>query len=463
MTAGATIEGRRLKLTVVTLMVGVAATSFPTTVFVASIEKIRLDMHTDLATISWVQVAPSIGFALGMPLFGKLGDLYGHRRIYILGFGTATLFSLLTALAWNPLSLIVARTVSQIGGGATGTAAIALVAAQLPADSRARAIGLLNVAGGLAPVLGVVIGGVAVDAIGWRALFVIQAVPSFIAWAMALPLLRETARRPDVSFDTAGAFTLGVGVTSAMFAINRIRPWGIGNPYVVATMVFAPLAFAWFIRTEQRVRWPLLPLHYLRRRSFSASALTVLFMQASFIGSFVLAPLMLERLFGYSTGRTSLLLITRPVGFSVGAWAAGQHHSTRSVKKLQIFGNGMLIVGSLFMVIGPIDRSIWLIEIGLVVTGFANGYARTVIYALVADTVETADIGIITGVLNMLSQLGSATGTTIMSAVIADSYMASTMGWAFGVALIIALLTVPTVAFYNNRNAPAPSAVVAVE
>jgi len=438
-------------------MVGVAATSFPTTVLVASLEKIRVDMHTDLATISWVQVAPSIGFALGMPLFGKLGDLYGHRRIYVLGFGAATVFSVLTALAWNPLSLIVARTVSQIGGGATGTAAIALVAAQLPADRRARAIGLLNVAGGIAPALGVVIGGPAVDAIGWRALFVIQAVPAFIAWSMALPLLKETARRPDVSFDRAGAFTLGVGVTSAMFAINRIRPWGIGNPFVIATMVFAPLALATFIRTEQRVRWPLLPLHYLRPRSFSASATTTLFMQASFIGSFVLAPLMLQRLFGYSVAKTSLLLITRPFGFSFGAWVAGQHHSSRSVKKLQIFGNGMLIVGSAFMVIGPVDRSIWLIEIGLVVTGFANGYARTVIYALVADTVDTADVGIATGVLNMLAQLGSATGTTIMSAVIADSYLASTMGWAFGVALLIALLTVPAVSFYNTRAARVPA------
>ena len=115
----------------------------------------------------------------------------------------------------------------------------------------------------------------------------------------------------------------------------------------------------------------------------------------------------------------------------------------------------MLIVGSAFMVIGPVERSIWLIEVGLIVTGFANGYARTVIYSLVADTVDTADIGIATGVLNMLAQLGSATGTTIMSAVIADSYLASTMGWAFGVALFIALLTVPTVAFYNTRN-PAP-------
>ncbi|MEO8693919.1 MAG: MFS transporter [Acidimicrobiales bacterium] len=452
MTSGGTVEGRRLTLITVTLMVGVAATSFPTTVLVASLERIRVDMHTDLATISWVQVAPSIGFALGMPLFGKLGDLYGHRRIYVTGFAVATVFSVLTALAWNPLSLILARTVSQIGGGATGTAAIALVAAQLPASQRARAIGLLNVAGGLAPVLGVVIGGPAVDAIGWRALFVIQAVPAFIAWCMALPLLSETQRRPDVRFDTAGAFTLGVGVTSAMFAINRVRPWGIDNPFVIATIVLTPLAMASFIRTEQRARFPLLPLHYLRRRSFSASATTMLFMQASFIGSFVLAPLMLQRLFGYSVGKTSLFLITRPFGFAAGAWVAGHHHDTRSVKKLQIFGNAALIVGSAFMVIGPIDKSIWLIEVGLVVTGFANGYARTVIYALVADTVDTADIGIATGVLNMLSQIGSASGTTIMSAVIADSYAASTMGWAFGVALFIALLTVPAVAFYNTRD-----------
>ena len=457
MTSEAAVEGRRLKLVVATLMVGVAATSFPTTVLVASLEEIRSDMNTDLATISWVQVAPSLGFALGMPLFGKLGDLYGHRRIYVLGFGTATVFSVLTALAWNPVSLIVARTVSQIGGGATGTAAIALVAAQLPSGERARAIGLLNVAGGLAPVLGVVIGGPAVDVIGWRALFVIQAVPAFIAWVMALPLLSETKRQPDVTFDTAGAFTLGVGATSLMFAINRIRPWGIGNPFVVAAIVLAPLAIAIFIWTEQRVRWPLLPLHYLRNRSFSASASSVLFMQASFIGSFVLAPLMVQRLFGYSVATTSLLLMTRPFGFSFGAWVAGRHHSTRSVKKLQIFGNGTLIVGSVFMVIGPIDRSLWLIEIGLAVTGFANGYARTVIYALVADTVDTADIGITTGVLNMLAQLGSAMGTTLMSAVIADSYAASTMGWAFGVALIIALLAVPTVAAYNIRGEPAVS------
>ena len=449
MSEGGTVDARRNTLVVIALLVGTAATSFPTTVLAASFEKIRVDLHTDLATVSWVQVAPALGFALGMPLFGKLGDLYGHRRIYLAGFGTFTMFSVVTALAWDPLSLITARTIAQLGGGATGTAAIALVAAQIPTERRARAIGLLNVAGGLAPVLGIVIGGPAVDAIGWRALFVIQAIPAGLAWLMAWPVVKETARRADVRFDSLGALTLGVGATSAMFAINRARPWGIDHPVVVACVILAPLAIAAFVRIEGRVRWPLLPLDYLRMRNFSASAVTVLCIQASFIASFVLAPLMVQRLFGYSVSKASFLLMSRPVGFSIGAWAAGRHHKRRSLRKLQIYGNVTLIVGSAFMVIGPLERSIWLIELGLIITGFSNGYARTVIFAFVAETMPTADIGITTGVLNMVSQLGSAAGTTVMSAIIADSYQASTMGWAFGSALLIALFAVPAVAAYR--------------
>ena len=211
MDLGVTTDRRRQKLIVIALLIGVAATSFPTTLLAASIETIRLDFDSDLATISWVQVAPSLGFALGMPMFGKLGDLYGHRRVYVIGFGVSTAFSLLTALAWSPLSLILARTISQLGGGATGTAAIALVAGLLPADQRSRSFGILNMAGGLAPVLGVVVGGPAVDAIGWRALFVLAAIPAGIAWVLGLFVLGETTKRPDVTFDTWGGLALGAG------------------------------------------------------------------------------------------------------------------------------------------------------------------------------------------------------------------------------------------------------------
>jgi len=448
---GVTTDRRRQKLIVIALLIGVAATSFPTTLLAASIETIRLDFDSDLATISWVQVAPSLGFALGMPMFGKLGDLYGHRRVYVIGFGVSTAFSLLTALAWSPLSLILARTISQLGGGATGTAAIALVAGLLPADQRSRSFGILNMAGGLAPVLGVVVGGPAVDAIGWRALFVLAAIPAGIAWVLGLFVLGETTKRPDVTFDTWGGLALGAGATALLFGINRIRPWGIAHPVVIVCFVLTPVLIVAFVRIERRVQWPLLPLRYLRERSFTASTATMFFMQASFIGSFMLAPLMVMRLFHYSVSRTSLVLMSRPLGFAIGAWVAGHHHSTRSMRKFQLYGNGLLIVGSVFMVLGPLGRSLWLIEVGLVITGFSNGYSRTVLSSLVLTAVDDTDVGIATGVLNMTSQLGSAIGTTVMSAIIANSVEPSTMGWAFGAALIVALLTVPATALHRAR------------
>lgn len=444
-------DRRRQQLIVVALLIGVAATSFPTTLLAAALETIRLDFHSDLATISWVQVAPSLGFALGMPMFGKLGDLYGHRRVYVLGFGISTLFSLLTALAWSPLSLIVARTISQLGGGATGTAAIALVAGLLPVEQRSRSFGILNVAGGLAPVLGVVVGGPAVDAIGWRALFVLAAIPAGIAWVLGLFVLGETTKRPDVTFDTWGGLALGAGATSLLFAINRVRPWGIDHPVVIACFVLTPVLFIGFVRIERAVRWPLLPLRYLRERSFVASTTTMLFMQASFIGSFMLAPLMVTRLFHYSVSRTSIVLMSRPLGFAIGAWVAGRHHATRSMTKFQTYGNGLLILGSVFMVLGPLQRSLWLIEIGLVITGFSNGYSRTVLSSLVLTAVEDTDVGIATGVLNMTSQLGSAVGTTVMSAIIANSVEPSTMGWAFGAALLVAVFTLPATALHRPK------------
>lgn len=431
-------------------MTGVAATSFPTTVMAVILDVIRDDLRTDLAAISWVQVAPSLAFAMAMPMSGKLGDLYGHRRIYVWGFGIATVFSLLTATAWDAWSLVAFRTISQLGGGATGTAAIALVSSTFVASDRARAIGLINVAGGLAPVLGATLAGPLVDLVSWRMLFILQAVPAAIAWFMSIPVLSETERQENVTFDLAGALSLGLSASAAMFALNRLRPWGFSLPVVIAIAI-TPVAAMWFVRTEKRVAWPLLPLSYLRVPAFTASILSLLALQTSFLGSFVWAPTMVRRLFDYNTTTISLLVMSRPLGFALGAWTAGRHHSKRSLTKLQMFGNGALIVGSAFMVVGPLERSMILIQIGLIMTGFSNGYARTVIFSFLTERIPAADIGITSAVANMMTQLGNAVGTAMLAAIIAESAEPATMAWAFGSALVVALFTVPATRIFARR------------
>jgi MFS family permease len=449
-------RARRRRLLLVALTLGVAATSFPTTLLSASLDVIRLDLRSDLATVSWVQVAPNLAFGLGMPLSGKLGDLYGHRRVYLGGFVVSTVMAVLTALAWDPISLIVVRTIGQLGGAAAGPAAFAMIAAALPEHERGKAIGLLNTVGGISPVVAVVVGGPLIDHIGWRALFLLQAVPAAAAVALAWRVVPETKRRPDVRFDLAGAAALSVGAMALLLGINRARPLGALHPFVVASLVLAPVLVALFFVIERRVAEPLLPLHYLRQRTFSPSIVAMSAAQAGFIGGFVLSPLLVQRLFGYSVTVTALLLVTRPLAFSVGATIAGRSQGVFDVKRLQLLGHLSLAVGSAVMVLGALDRSLLLIEVSLIVTGFGNGYARTSLFTLVSGSVDRADIGIATGVANMVSQIGGALGTTIMSAIVADSVAPGAFAWAFGAGAVMAAMTLPAAAFL--RRAPASPA-----
>ena len=108
----------------------------------------------------------------------------------------------------------------------------------------------------------------------------LAAIPAGIAWVLGLFVLGETTKRPDVTFDTWGGLALGAGATALLFGINRIRPWGISHPVVIVCFVLTPVLIVAFVRIERRVQWPLLPLRYLRERSFTASTATMFFMQA---------------------------------------------------------------------------------------------------------------------------------------------------------------------------------------
>ncbi len=443
MAAAPWFEGARRRQLLTALVLGTAATSFPTTLLAASLDTIRRDLHSSTAVVAWVQVAPSLAFGLGMPLLGKLGDLYGHRRVYVYGLVVSTIFAFLTVFAWNPASLIAVRTIGQIGGSAVGPSGFAIIAASLPEGERAKSIGLLNTVGGISPVIGVILGGPIIDAVGWRSLFLMQMIPCVIALVLALKVVPETPRRHDVRFDVAGSVTLGVGALGLLLAVNRARALGFTHPFVVLSFVAWPVLWILFVAIERRTPSPLLPLRYLRRRAFSIPSATMTVAQAAFIGSFVVAPVMVQRLFGYSVTVTSLVQIPRPIAFSIGSAVAGRMHATLTRARLQVLGNGMLVFGSFVMVLGAATRSLSLIEVALVTTGFGNGFSRTTLFAFVSRSVDTADIGIATGVANMVSQIGGAVGTTVMSVIVADSVARASFAHAFLAGAVMACFTIP--------------------
>ena len=408
------------KVLLVTL-VGVAASALPTTLLSAVLPTIARDLRTTTSAITWVQTAPSIAFAIGLPLMGKIGDLAGHRRVFIGGFAAMALTALATAASPNVGVLIATRTANQLAGAATNTAAFGLIAHTF-ADSheRTRAFALYTSTMALSPVVAVIAGGPLVEAVGWPLLFVGQAAFAAIAVAVAWPILPDTPRRAAFRFDFAGALALAAAVTAFLFAVNRMRPWGFDHPVVLASLAAVPVLAVAFAGIERRQLEPLMPLRYFGVPLFSATAVSNFLSQCAYMGGFTIAPFIFSRLFGYSTGKTALLIIVRPVFFSLFSWVASRHHARWPLHRIQTAGNAALAAAGIVTAIGVSRHSLWILIAGLALAGVGVGYTRPGIVTAITAAVDARDVGVANGVNNMASTAGSAIGITALLAIVGD-------------------------------------------
>src|SRR5690606_6468773 len=266
------------------------STSFPITILSVSLTDIATEFDTTVSVLSWVITLPMIASALSLPILGKLGDLYGHRKVFLAGFGLATVVSASTALAWDPISLIGLRSVAQVIGAATQPTAMALVMLVFAPGDRVKALGYWSLVGAGAPSIGLALGGPLIDLFGWRLIFVVQAVLALGALVLAVLILPDGERR-TVRFDVAGALSLSLVVGALMLAIRQSTEWGVAHPAVIGGFVALPITIALFVVAERRAEAPLVPLELLRIPNFTWALVTSVFMGSVYMGGFVLAPL----------------------------------------------------------------------------------------------------------------------------------------------------------------------------
>ena len=407
-----------------TALTGMFATTFPVTVLAVSLPTIADDFGTSQTLIAWVISAPLLGSAVALPILGKLGDLYGHRRVFLTGFLVSTVVTALTTLAWDPYSLIVLRSLAVVVGAATIPSSMALINGVHAPQERAKAMGWWSLVAAGSPAIGLVIGGPLIDAVGWRPMFGIQAVLSVVPVLAAFLVLRETARRVDVGFDVAGALTLAVGAGGLMFALNQWPERGF-DTLVVAALALGAAGMASFVWVEARVAFPLLPLPFFRRRNFTASLLAALFSGAAYMGGFILAPLLLQSLFGYSVSATSLIMLLRPASFSATSPVGGAMATRIGERPVALFGTACITAALIGLGFGADTGAVALVVGALVVQGIGNGTSQPTIAATLSNSVDEADLGIAAAAQRMTFQMGSAFGITVLTAVYGGTEQAS--------------------------------------
>ncbi|MGD9703236.1 MAG: MFS transporter [Acidimicrobiia bacterium] len=400
----------------VIVLSGLFTVAFTITALSNSLDSIAADIGSTRSTLLWTITGPMLAFGVVGPAFGKAGDLWGHRRLFVFGLLGAGIFAALTAMAWSAASLIAFRTLSATCGSATGPATMAYINQLFAPEERVRPLGFWSFANAGAPVIGVVAGAPLIEAFGWRILFAIQAPLCLIGVVFALWLLPETRKGTKARFDVAGAVTLGLGASLLLFAVNRGNDWGWTSPRVLGCLAASFVVVAFFVRAERRATEPLLPMSWLRRRNIVAPIASQTLSNFAYMGSFFLTPALLQNGLGYSESTSGLMLIARPLTFAIAA-PLGSMVTVRVGERVSgTVGTAVVAISMMvFSVIGAGDG--FLVIVALALAGFGLGVAAPAMVATVANAVEDIELGVAGAVQQLMTQLGAVLGAEVMQSV----------------------------------------------
>jgi len=430
-------------------LLGVFTASFTITVLTVSLADIAHDLGSTKSILTWAVTGPSLAMAVLGPIGGKMSDRYGARRVYLISIIGVAVFSGAAILAWNAPALIAARFLGASLGAAAGPAALSMINRSFPPERRAQALGYWSLVGAGAPVIGVVVGGPLVDSFGWRWIFILQTPIAIAAVVIGFLVLPRSARGDRHPFDIAGSVLLAFGVGLVLVALNRGPEMGWTHPLVLGGFVVGPLLLMWFARVESRTEHPLLPMRYFRRRNFTFPMINQFFTNFTYMGGFILTPLLLHDVLGYSTTKTGLVSIARPIAFSIVGPIAGYLVIKFGERTIGMFGSVVLVGSMMTLAMVTASSGMWWIEGALVLSGIGMGACAPAMIASIANSVDKRDLGVASAASQTVSQIGVVAGMQILltvQSVGADSYAA-----AYHVGAVAAVIAV-VAAFFVRRT-----------
>jgi EmrB/QacA subfamily drug resistance transporter len=414
------------------------------TILAVSRPQIADDLGASVESLVWLISGPTIALALTGTTAGKLGDLHGHRRVFLTGMSISTVFVLFSAVAWSGPSLIVFRVLAATAGAATGPSSLAIINGLFSKEDRSKALGFwsLVVAGG--PVIGLVIGGPLVETVGWRMIFWAQAPLLALSALLAWFLIPDTPRRRGVHFDVRGQAVLFVLLGWLLFAIDRGAAWGFLSPWVLGALALSALSTWWFVRVEARQDHPLIPLAWFSRRGFAVPVFVSFFMQFGYMGGFTLTPKLLSEVRGLGADAISLMMIPRPLTFALAGPIAGMLAARISPRSAIVTGMASLAISMvLFAWISP-DPVTWLVVTALTLSGIGVGASLPRVSASVANSVDDEDLGVAGATQQLLAQIGTTVGInlleTVQVAALGAAGLAGSYRVAYGVGAVVSVV-----------------------
>jgi EmrB/QacA subfamily drug resistance transporter len=388
------------------------------TVVNVALPKLGRDFHAGNTTLVWVVTGYLLSLAVWIPASGWLGDRIGTKKVFLFALAVFTAGSALCGLSQGINQLIAFRILQGVGGGMLTPVGVTMLFRAFPPEERARASTVLVVPTVIAPALGPILGGWLVTDVTWRAIFYINLPTGILGFLFAAIFLREHREESAGRFDVWGFLLSGLGLALILYALSRGPDDGWGARNVLGTLLGGAVLFALLVVVELRASQPMLELRLFADRMFRSANLAFFMLIASLLGNFLLLPLFLQQLRGYSALETGWVIVPFSIGTVLISQPVGKLYPRVGPRYLIALGLlGGAATSALFLAV-DLNTGLWWLRGIMFLSGLTFGVAIIPVQAATYATISERDTGNASSLFNTNRQVASSLGVAAVITVL---------------------------------------------
>jgi len=410
-------------LVLLTVIIGTFLGRLDQTIVNLALPKIIDNFGITVSAAGWIATAYILANAIFVPVWGKLGDTIGRKKVYIIGFVVFIIGSVLAGLSWNLSSMIVFRVIQAIAGSADYPTAMAIIAVTFKeGKERAQALGIWSASFAAAIVFGPLIGGPLIDNFGWRSVFLINFPIGIIGLLMALKFIKESvSEKKTVVFDLWGAITLGGALSALVLVLDKGRDWGWFSLNSMASYAAILIFTSIFITIEKRHPEPIVDLKFFKIPAFVNTLGNNFIVFMGMMGGVFLIPVFAQTFLGLNATQTGYLfmpmafvmMIASPIGGSLTGKVEPRYVIAGSTLVAAI---GLYMFSGLDPRSGPLD-----IIIPLSIMAFGLGFGMAQRTNIIASVVPAHEIGIASSILALVRNIAGAFGIAVFATILQNT------------------------------------------
>ncbi len=375
------------------------------------------ELKQPLPVVEWVVLAYLLTLVCLILFVGRLSDMIGRKRLYVVGVVIFTTFSFLNGLSPTVYFLIASRVFQAVGAALTQVLGIAIAVNAFPREERGTSLGVIGGLVSVGIIAGPTLGGIILGSLSWNWLFFVNVPVGIIGFFLALRFIPFNPPGVKQTFDFAGAGVLLVCLVSLLLAMTVGQNNGFINPPVIALFVIAAASLAAFLRIERRVSEPMLDLSLFSNSFLNFNLITCYIEYICYVGTLVLLPFYLENMRGFTPERAGLMIAVLPVSAGVVSLISGRLSDRLGTRLLTTIGFGLQIIG--LLLIAQIDANTT--TLGFVLRclpfGIGIGTFQAPNNSAIMGSAKPSEQGIISGLLTLDRFLGITSGIAVLTTI----------------------------------------------